>query len=910
MPDEFELTPLWQKAFAPLADDQHADHRSRLRLSYFSLRKTVQHLADSIASDLPMFTDHGLAHADALWGMASTIGGDISLNPAEAFVLGGAFLLHDLGMALAAYPGGEADLERDPKFADLVAIEEQRLSSTDRSASSERVRTGARQHAIAELLRRRHASKAEELITQAFSLSNGDSVYLIEDHQLRLFFGRQIGQIAHSHWWPVADLKDKFAPPQGSCPAFPSDWVVDRLKLACLLRTADAAHIDHRRAPSLLHAFRKPSGLSRSHWYFQERLLRPVVQGDRLLYTSTGPFVADEAEAWWLAFETIQLINDELRQVDALLADMGRERLALRSVVGAGSPDRLSEVIPVDGWNPLDARLKVGDTVQVIANIGGRDLYGNRPDIALRELIANASDAVKARAAFEGTSPRPVSITLEEEDGSWWLEVADQGVGMTPEVMIDALTDFGHSHWRSDAMVEDFPGLAATGFEPAGKFGIGFFAVFLAADEIYVHSRGYNDAPRDTHVLVFRNGLAGRPLLRRANDLNEQLRDSGTKVRIRLREDPRSVKGIFRRVSKRLSYTQLLHSIVSRMCALSEVDILVQGPDDPRPRLVIEADDWIDLPTGQLFRRLYQQGGENLVEREALERCEKLFIDRETRIYGADGRVNGRAAIVTPMEMWTAGAFDSDKMGQLYVGGLQSSIFQNTLGAFRAQPLKADRLSAFPLGPVAAIADWANSQATRIKDLEGFSAARLWTLADYICGLGGKADELPCVRTIEGGLNQTQLASWLKDRPLVHLISRSEFIDYPDGTPWGFYTRDGKSVALPDHGLLVDFFPLWLIPEDICPRPKDYRFEDIVADLDDDDPQAWWHQWGNFGPVSLAVMTVADVWGVDVVDLVKGMQGNYATDKEDGRLEIPTVGGGTTKATAYTLMRDDYGRSE
>src|SRR5215813_8538880 len=107
MPHSFEQTPLWRRTLAERADDPHRAARQVLRAAYLQFRSTVEPLAAEIARSLPMFTDHSIAHIDALWDTASLVCGEtFPLNAAEAFVLGGAFLLHDLGMGLASYHGG------------------------------------------------------------------------------------------------------------------------------------------------------------------------------------------------------------------------------------------------------------------------------------------------------------------------------------------------------------------------------------------------------------------------------------------------------------------------------------------------------------------------------------------------------------------------------------------------------------------------------------------------------------------------------------------------------------------------------------------------------------------------------------------------------------------------------------
>jgi hypothetical protein len=85
----------------------------------------------------------------------------------------------------------------------------------------------------------------------------------------------------------------------------PADWEVDALKLAFLLRTADAAHIDDRRAPWFLFALRRPEGISEDHWRFQAKLGQPKrTPAGELRITSGSQFSHAERKAWWLAYDT------------------------------------------------------------------------------------------------------------------------------------------------------------------------------------------------------------------------------------------------------------------------------------------------------------------------------------------------------------------------------------------------------------------------------------------------------------------------------------------------------------------------------------------------------------------------------------------------------------------------------
>ena len=91
-----------------------------LKVSYEEFREKAKLLAQEISRDLPCFIVHDISHIDALWGMADKIvGPNFLINSAETYVLGGSFLLHDLGMGLAAYPSGIEELKRHKLWKDV-----------------------------------------------------------------------------------------------------------------------------------------------------------------------------------------------------------------------------------------------------------------------------------------------------------------------------------------------------------------------------------------------------------------------------------------------------------------------------------------------------------------------------------------------------------------------------------------------------------------------------------------------------------------------------------------------------------------------------------------------------------------------------------------------------------------------
>lgn len=519
-----EATSLWQRTLALQTDDVHAELRDQLRTAFWHMRENVLPFVSSIHRDVLGLTVHDETHLDALWQIADIIAGpEFEINPIEAFVFGASVLLHDTAMSISAYKGGLSEIRDLQVWKDIEA----QYGSEDQNKIQFLV------------LRELHAQQAEELAKISFTREGKqEALYLLSDVRLRDALGQMIGRIAHSHHWSHRDLIENLNSRSGGVPGHPKDWVIDELKVACLLRCADAAHIDARRAPSFLYAISEISGVSNDHWNFQNKLNQPTVEGGRLLFTSGSDFGLSEARAWWLCHDVLKMIDGELTASNAILADEAGIEFSVNGVKGIDSPKLLSKNIRVKGWTPVSAEVRVSDPVHLAKTLGGQNLYGNSPIPPIRELLQNAVDAIRARRVIES---RPsdwgrIRVTIEQKSGDKIvLHVDDQGVGMSERVLTGPLIDFGSTFWGSDLARHEFPGLISRRPMTIGQFGIGFFAVFLLGDEVTVFSRKYDEGREGENALVF-DSLSRRPLLRRAVT-GELPRDYSCRVSVVLNSD-------------------------------------------------------------------------------------------------------------------------------------------------------------------------------------------------------------------------------------------------------------------------------------------------------------------------------------------------------------------------------------
>jgi molecular chaperone HtpG len=119
-------------------------------------------------------------------------------------------------------------------------------------------------------------------------------------------------------------------------------------------------------------------------------------------------------------------------------------------------------------------------------------LYSER-EIFLRELVANAADAVDRRR-FEALTdsnlapPAEAKIRIVPDKEASTLLISDDGIGMSRQEMIDNLGTIARSGTRAFAQnlasskPEDRPSLI-------GQFGVGFYSAFMVADRVEVTSR-------------------------------------------------------------------------------------------------------------------------------------------------------------------------------------------------------------------------------------------------------------------------------------------------------------------------------------------------------------------------------------------------------------------------------------
>jgi molecular chaperone HtpG len=171
--------------------------------------------------------------------------------------------------------------------------------------------------------------------------------------------------------------------------------------------------------------------------------------------------------------------------------------------------------------------------IKQLLDILAHSLYTNR-EIFLRELISNASDALE-KIRFEilqntkvSEKDLPLEIIISLNKEKKLLTVSDSGIGMSEKEIITNIGTIAKSG------TSDFIKRISRDKEDSaniiGKFGVGFYSVFIVAEEVVITSKSY--IPGEKAVQWKSEGTGTFEIKK----LTEKV-SRGTKIEIHLKED-------------------------------------------------------------------------------------------------------------------------------------------------------------------------------------------------------------------------------------------------------------------------------------------------------------------------------------------------------------------------------------
>ncbi|MFH2130771.1 MAG: molecular chaperone HtpG [bacterium] len=166
-----------------------------------------------------------------------------------------------------------------------------------------------------------------------------------------------------------------------------------------------------------------------------------------------------------------------------------------------------------------------------LLNLITHSLYTHR-EIFLRELISNASDALNKLHFVSLTDEKvlgddgdlKIEIDLNEEEKSF--SIYDNGIGMSRQEFIENLGTIASS--GTGNFIKQMTGDSKTDLELIGQFGVGFYAVFMVAEEVTVDSRSYKSEEGFRWISKGTGSYTIEPV---------ELKARGTRISFKFKED-------------------------------------------------------------------------------------------------------------------------------------------------------------------------------------------------------------------------------------------------------------------------------------------------------------------------------------------------------------------------------------
>lgn len=173
--------------------------------------------------------------------------------------------------------------------------------------------------------------------------------------------------------------------------------------------------------------------------------------------------------------------------------------------------------------------------IKQLLHLLSHSLYQNR-EIALRELVSNASDALDKIRHLGLTEPefqtdQPLEIRLVPHKEDRVLDIQDNGIGMTHDELASNLGTIAHSGSReflNHLTQQDADDQASQNLSLIGQFGVGFYSAFMLADTVEVLTRSC----RETSGWRWESDGTGSFTIEPAD-----VEQAGTCVRLRLKDD-------------------------------------------------------------------------------------------------------------------------------------------------------------------------------------------------------------------------------------------------------------------------------------------------------------------------------------------------------------------------------------
>jgi hypothetical protein len=356
--------------------------------------------------------------------------------------------------------------------------------------------------AIGELIRRNHHILAYEIIMFGFPSGNGRILLF---NNVPDYLKEMAAVLSLSHGVSLRDAINLLIKKEKNChrayrnihPSF----------LMVLIRISDYLDIDSGRAPSsILSAKSLKSPISKREWWAHKSIVECHSYGDdpECLQVVLSSENLPNAETFCVVKDKLSGIQTELDYSWAVLGEVyGRfAPLNKLSINIRRINSNLNEEATISKLSFIPHRIKLETARADLLKLLIEPLYGDRPEIGVRELLQNAFDSIRELEFLSSQKPLDVKeeereeldsdvvLSIEKENGSYWVVIADRGIGMTWETVQKYYLTAGASFRQSDAWKKLFTDSSGSSqVLRAGRFGIGVLSAFMIGERVQVSTR-------------------------------------------------------------------------------------------------------------------------------------------------------------------------------------------------------------------------------------------------------------------------------------------------------------------------------------------------------------------------------------------------------------------------------------
>lgn len=260
-------------------------------------------------------------------------------------------------------------------------------------------------------------------------------------------------------------------------------------------------------------------------------------------------------------------------------------------------------------------------------------LYSN-PEIFLRELISNASDACD-KLRFEGINHPEyyendpdlhVRVSLDKAHKT--ITISDNGIGLTQQEAIDHLGTIAKSGTKD--FMSKLSGDQKADAQLIGQFGVGFYSGFIVAEKITVESR--HAGAEATEAVRWVSAGTGDFEVEQINKASR-----GTDIILHLREDAldylesSKVKQIINKYSDHISLP------IEMQKEIWQEEAVAEG-ETPQGGQMVKTDEWEAINSASA---LWTRNKNEITDEQYIEFYKNLSHDFDAPLAWAHNRVEG-----------------------------------------------------------------------------------------------------------------------------------------------------------------------------------------------------------------------------------------------------------------------------